>query len=242
MNARQMCRRVLLRQVGAGVGWAAAGTALAGAALAGIAPATASAATAVEQDGDPLQELKDGNARFVSGSMSHPRQDPERRQQVASGQDPFAVIFSCIDSRVPPEIVFDQGLGDLFVIRTGGQDYDSLIEGSIEYGPVTDATPLIVVMGHQRCGAVTAAVNALSSGTYPPPHINQVVRAIEPAYRAATRTHPQNLVDATIRAQTSLTVWALQSDLSLRRAVNQQQLMIVGAYYSLDTGVVSWSQ
>lgn len=233
MDERELCRRAVLRQAGMGIGLAAAGTALAGA-------APASAATTVEQDEDPLQALKDGNARFVSGSMSHPRQDPARRQAVASGQNPFAVVFSCIDSRVPPEIVFDQGLGDLFVIRTGGQDYDALIEGSVEYGPVTDSTPLIVVMGHQRCGAVTATVNALESGTLPPAHIANLVWAIEPAYRAARKTHPQDLVDATIRMQTSLTVQALRSDSPLKPAVKQHTLTIVGAYYSLDTGVVSW--
>jgi carbonic anhydrase len=134
---------------------------------------------------EALRRLVRGNRRFAADGMRHPRQDADRRRDVASKQDPFAQIFSCIDSRVPPEIVFDQGLGDLFVIRTGAQTLDDLVQGSVEYGPLEYGTPLIVVMGHQRCGAVVAAVDSLERGIDLGPHLDEIVTALEPAYNAA---------------------------------------------------------
>jgi carbonic anhydrase len=184
--------------------------------------------------------LRDGNRRFVAGEMTHPHQDPARRREVAGGQEPFAVVFSCIDSRVPPEIVFDRGLGDLFVVRTGGQDYDGLIEGSVEYGPVLDRTPLLVVMGHQRCGAVSAAVNALETGAVPAQHIEGVVQALSSAYAVAKQSGAGDLVDATVRAQIQLTVQAFRRDPALKPPIADGTLKVVGAYYSLDTGEVGW--
>ncbi len=169
---------------------------------------------------DPLEVLKAGNARFTSEQMT-PHQSPQRRQDLAGGQDPVAIVFSCIDSRVPPEIVFGQGLGDLFVVRTGAQDYDALIEGSIEYGAVTDHTPLIVVLGHQRCGAVTAAVKSLEQRTPAPAHLAEVVESLKPAYLQAKQTPSKSLDDlisTTIRAQIRLTVTALCAIHRWRRA------------------------
>lgn len=223
-------RRTVLRRAGLAAGLAAVGTAGVGsaAAAATVTPATA------------LTLLKEGNERFVAGRMTHPHQDPARRREVAAGQEPFAVVFSCIDSRVPPEIVFDRGLGDLFVVRTGGQDYDGLIQGSVEYGPVLDHTPLLVVMGHQRCGAVGAAVKALESGTIPASHLDSVVQALSAAYAVAKQTGASDLVEATVRAQVRLTVRALRRDPALRPAIERGTLLVTGAYYSLDTGRVSW--
>ncbi len=192
---------------------------------------------------DPLEVLNAGNARFVSGQMTHPHQSPQRRQDLAGGQDPVAIVFSCIDSRVPPEIVFDQGLGDLFVVRTGAQDYDALIEGSIEYGAITDHTPLMVVLGHQRCGAATAAVKSLEQHTPAPAHLAEVVEALKPAYLEAKQTPGKSLddlVETTIRAQIRLTVNALRTDPPLASNAKNNELSIVGAYYTLDTGVVTW--
>ena len=105
--------------------------------------------------------LQAGNRHWASGTLEHPDQDAARRAVVADRQDPFATIVSCIDSRLPPETVFDQGIGDLFAVRTGAQTIDGLVTASVEYGPLENGTPLIVVMGHQRCGAVTAAVQAI---------------------------------------------------------------------------------
>lgn len=192
---------------------------------------------------DPLEALKAGNARFAGGQMAHPHQSPSRRAELTGDQDPMAIVFSCIDSRVPPEIVFDQGLGDLFVVRTGAQDYDALIEGSIEYGAVMDHTPLMVVLGHQRCGAVTAAVKSLEQHNPAPAHLADVVEALKPAYlraKQARQNSLDDLIEGTIRAQIQLTVNALRADPPLASNTENNELRIVGAYYTLDTGVVSW--
>lgn len=145
-------------------------------------------------------------------------------------------------ARVPPEIVFDQGLGDLFVIRTAAQALDDLVRGSVEYGPVEYGTPLIVVMGHQRCGAVAAAVESLEHGADLGPYLNRIVAALEPAYEAAKGSGvPQDrLIEATARWQTILTVQALEADPRLAPLVSAGSLLIQGAYYSLDTGEVAW--
>jgi carbonic anhydrase len=240
-------RRNVLRQAGAGVGLTLAGAALAGCASSQTAPAPAPAASdsaLPRPSGDPLALLKEGNKRFVAGTMQHPNQDAARRGAIAAAQDPLAAVFCCIDSRISPVIVFDRGLGDLFEIRVAAQDYDSLIEGSVEYGPFAQHTPLIVVMGHQRCGAVTATVTALESDTMPAANIDKIVTSIQPAYNAAKAANPtadrDALIDATVRQQTALTVAALHEDPLLKADVDTKKLTIAGAYLSLDTGVVSW--
>ncbi|WP_096505827.1 carbonic anhydrase [Mycobacteroides stephanolepidis] len=205
---------------------------------------TPTVASSVPGHSDPLEELKAGNARFADGQMMHPRQSPQRRAELTDRQDPMAIVFSCIDSRVPPEIVFDQGLGDLFVIRTGAQDYDALIEGSIEYGAIMDHTPLMVVLGHQRCGAATAAVKSLEQHKPAPAHLAEVVEALKPAYLEAKQTpwkSLDDLIEATIRAQIRATVAALRTDPPLAMNSSNNQLRIVGAHYALDTGIVRWS-
>lgn len=242
-----MSRRNVLRQVGAGVGLTLAGAALAGCASPQTAPTpapTASDSALPRPSGDPLGLLKEGNKRFVAGTMQHPNQDVARRGAIAAAQDPLAAVFCCIDSRISPVIVFDRGLGDLFEIRVAAQDYDNLIEGSVEYGPFAQHTPLIVVMGHQRCGAVTAAVTALESDMMPAANIDKIVTSTQPAYNAAKAANPtadrDALIDATVRQQTALTVAALHEDPLLKADVDTKKLTIAGAYLSLDTGVVSW--
>src|SRR6266481_5599345 len=133
--------------------------------------------------------LERGNANWwVTGRhLLHPNQTPERRHAVAEHQSPFAVVLSCIDSRVPPEIVFDRGVGDLFVIRTGAQALDDLVVfGSVEFGPNGyGSARLIFVLGHQGCGAITAAIKSIESGVPAPGHIQAVVDALHPAYDVA---------------------------------------------------------
>jgi carbonic anhydrase len=188
----------------------------------------------------------------VRGRLEHPAQDGRRREEVAARQDPFATIVSCIDSRLPPETVFDQGIGDLFAIRTGAQTIDGLVTASVEYGPLENGTPLIVVMGHQRCGAVTAAVQAIRAGESLPGHLDAIVSRLRPAFHKATGTGPHNeagafsdqtdmaaLVDAVVRAQVERVVHSLAHDGPLAALVSAGSLGIVGAYYNLDTGVVS---
>ncbi len=191
---------------------------------------------------DPQEALKtllEGNERWMRGELAHPRQTVERRLEVADHQQPFAVIFSCIDSRVPPEIVFDCGIGDLFVIRTGGEALDDMVVlGSPEFGPSGYASArLMVVLGHQRCGAITAAIESIQTGVPAPGHITAIVEALRPAFDEAV-TQPGDLVENMVRAQVRLTVAALRADPLLAHMVADDGLMIVGARYDLESGAV----
>ena len=188
---------------------------------------------------EALKTLLEGNERWMRGELEHPRQTVERRLEVADHQEPFAVIFSCIDSRVPPEIIFDCGLGDLFVIRTGGEALDDMVVlGSPEFGPSGYASArLILVLGHQRCGAITAAIESIQTGVPAPGHITAIVDALRPAYDAAVG-QPGDLVENMVQAQVQLTVTALRSDPLLTQLVTDDGLMIVGARYDLESGAV----
>ncbi|MEY9964836.1 carbonic anhydrase [Streptacidiphilus sp. MAP12-16] len=186
-----------------------------------------------------LKYLVAGNRRWVSGRLVHPHQTVARREAVAAEQHPLATVFSCIDSRVPPEIVFDQGVGDLFVVRTAAQTNDGLVQGAVEYGIEEALTPLLVVMGHQRCGAVSFVVETLNAGREAPAHLEDVVEALRPAYEAA-KPIPGDQVDNTVRAQIRLTVRQLRHDAILEPLEAEGRARIVGAYYSLDTGAVDF--
>jgi carbonic anhydrase len=124
--------------------------------------------------------LKEGNERFVAGQPAHPSQSIDHRSSLAAGQEPTAVIFGCADSRVAAELLFDQGLGDVFVVRTAGQAIDTAVLGSIEYAVVVLNVPLIVVLGHNSCGAVKAAIGAVDDGEVPPGFIRDVVERVAP--------------------------------------------------------------
>src|SRR5271165_366297 len=185
---------------------------------------------------EALKRLMRGNARFVSGHLIHagPEEMAEARGAVAKGQKPFAVIVGCSASRVGPEIVFDQGLGDLFVVRTAGEVVDAAGLGSIEYAVEHLGSRLIVVLGHERCGAVSAAV----AGAEEPGHIATVLKAIEPAVKQS-KGKPGDPVENAVRAQ------ALDVAKQLRAAkpvlaerVQSGNLKIVAARYDLDTGKV----
>ena len=125
--------------------------------------------------------LKEGNERFVAGCPAHPSQSVEHRASLAEGQRPTAVVFGCADSRVAAEIIFDQGLGDMFVVRTAGHVIDSAVLGSIEYAVTVLAVPLIVVLGHDSCGAVKATMSALEGGTVPDGYVRDVVERVTPS-------------------------------------------------------------
>jgi len=189
--------------------------------------------------GEALRLLMEGNERWVTGQLEHPHQSVERRLEVAPHQDPFAVVFSCIDSRVPPEIVFDRGVGDLFVIRTGAQALDDLVVlGSVEFGPNGyRSARLIVVLGHQGCGAITAAIQSIQTGVPAPGHIQAVVDALRPAYDVAV-SEPGDLVENMVRAQVILTVQRLQSDPLIAELIHNEGLMVVGGRYDLFSGRV----
>jgi carbonic anhydrase len=183
--------------------------------------------------------LMAGNARWVSGNLQHPDRDPSRRQFVAQKQTPFGSVLACIDSRVPPELLFDTGLGDLYVMRTGGEAIGPVVTGSVEYGPMTSGTPLIVVLGHQRCGAVEAAYKSLRDGQPLPGNLESIVRALRPAYEETIRTGGgPDPVDRMARNQVKLTAADLRTNQDLAPLVRKGTLGVVGAYYSLDTGKV----
>ena len=186
-----------------------------------------------------LALLLDGNARYVSGTPVGPRRTVDRRTQVAGGQAPYATILSCADSRVPPELVFDAGLGDLFVHRVAGNVLNEELLGSIEYGAEHLHVPLIMVLGHERCGAVEATVQAATQGAQFDGHIPSLARAILPAVERV-RGLPGDLVDNAIRANVALVVEQLTARSPLLAAMAQRdEVQIVGAYYSLQTGQVA---
>ena len=183
-----------------------------------------------------LQNLMEGNARYASGNASHPDQSVERRSELIAGQHPFAVIVGCSDSRVPPEVIFDQGLGDIFVIRTAGQVLDDVAIGSIEYAVEHLAVPLVVVLGHDSCGAVTAAV----MGGEAEGHLDSIVNFIEPAVDDAREMgNASDLLNNSIDNNVYNIVDELKdSQPILSEKVENGELLIVGARYHLESGEV----
>jgi len=183
-----------------------------------------------------LAELKTGNKHHLAHRYQHPHETLERQRQLASGQHPHAEILSCSDSRVPPEIVFDQGLGDLFVVRVAGNVASDTEIGSLEYGAEHLQVPLIVVLGHENCGAVTAAVQ----GGPPEGHIGSLVDLIKPAVEK-TRGMSGDPVSNAVRMNVELVVKQLRTSTPiLSELVAHGKLRIVGAVYSIETGTVTW--
>ena len=181
-----------------------------------------------------LQALIDGNKRFAAMKPAHPNQDKGRRDEVKGGQKPFAVIVGCSDSRIPPEILFDQGIGDLFVIRLAGNIVDDTALGSIEYAADHLGTRLIVVLGHSKCGAVTAT----AQGGEAHGHIGRIVQLIIPALERA-KGKPGDLVDNAIRENALLVTAAIASSKPiLSKMVEKGKIAVVPLYYDIDTGVV----
>jgi len=180
-------------------------------------------------------ELMRGNRRFVEGKRSV-RDFPTRRGELVSGQHPFATVITCSDSRVVPEILFDQGLGDLFVIREAGYVADPITLGSVEYGVHHLHTPLLVVLGHSKCGAVTAAVEGGAEG-----NIEHIMDMIEPAVETTSEsgvTGPE-LVEITVNAHVKNTIKEiLEKSPVTKELVEKGELQIIGAKYYIDTGEV----
>ncbi|MBX3086491.1 MAG: carbonic anhydrase [Anaerolineae bacterium] len=188
---------------------------------------------------EALKRLLDGNARFVSGKATHDHQNAARQAEVATGQAPFAVIVSCADSRVPPEIVFDQGLGDLFVVRTAGNIVDDVVLGSIEYAVANLGATLIMVLGHERCGAVHAAVEA-EEGTAFPGHIAALAEAIKPAVESVKEHEGHDVeeaafLDLCVRENIQRTTASLAAaEPIVAQYVRDGKVKVVGARYDLD--------
>ena len=185
---------------------------------------------------EALGRLLEGNRRYVA-NQSALDESEHRRVQVAPAQAPFAAILSCVDSRVPPELVFDQGLGDLFVIRTAAQVLDKAVLGSLEFGVAELHIPLIVVLGHQHCGAVKAAIEILDRHDVAEAEIEYLVESLAPAVEQGKR-EGGDVWDRAVRAQIELLVAHLNRSPILAPAVEAGTLKIVGAWYSLETGLV----
>jgi carbonic anhydrase len=183
---------------------------------------------------EALKKLIDGNKRFSSAKASHPNQSIQRRAEVTKGQKPFAVIVGCSDSRIPPEIIFDQGIGDLFVIRVAGNVVDEIALGSIEYAVEHLGARLIVVLGHSKCGAVTATVQ----GGEAHGHIGAIVKAILPAVDKV-RDRTGDLTDNSIRANVQLVVQTIEASTPLLAPLAEGgSIRVTGAYYDIESGKV----
>jgi carbonic anhydrase len=193
------------------------------------------AETTVTSD-SALAELKAGNEHHARHQYQHPHENAARQRELIVGQHPHAEILSCADSRVPPEIIFDQGLGDLFVVRVAGNVATDTEIGSLEYGAEHLHIPLLVVLGHESCGAVTAAVQ----GGPPDGHIAALVDLIKPAVDK-TRGLPGDPVANAVRTNVEMVVKQLRSsEPTLSELVAHGKLKIVGGVYSLETGKVTW--
>jgi carbonic anhydrase len=183
-----------------------------------------------------LKRLRAGNAHFVDGISTRANKQASRRAEVAEKQKPFAIIVSCSDSRVGPEVVFDQGLGDLFVVRTAGHVVDDAGLGSIEYAVEHLGASLILVLGHERCGAVAATV----AGGKPQGHLPAIVKAIKPAV-AKTKGQPGDAVENAVRAHVNEVAAQLKkAGPVLAERVAAGRLVVAGARYDLDTGRVEF--
>jgi carbonic anhydrase len=189
-----------------------------------------------------LAMLKKGNARFVAGAMTHPDQGRARLKALAAGQQPFATILSCSDSRVPPEVIFDQGLGDLFVVRVAGNVADPVNLGSVEYAAEHLGVPVVVVLGHHKCGAVKATSEAVEAGAKVEGNLGAIVGEISPAVEEARKSPgKEGLVNDAAHANVKRTAAAmLERSPPLRKLVEEGRIKIVGAVYDLDTGVIEW--
>lgn len=188
---------------------------------------------------EALDRLMTGNARFVAGSLVSPNQSPQRRAVLASGQSPYAAVLGCADSRVPPEIVFDEGLGDLFVVRVAGNAPSTELIASIEYAVGVLNVPLVMVLGHSACGAVAATAKAVVDGVpLPSGHLQSLAAELEPAVRLV-QDQPGDLVDNAITRNVQIAVGRLASeDPILSDAFTNGAAKIFGARYELDSGRV----
>jgi carbonic anhydrase len=199
-------------------------------------PAASAAVEPLAANADQaLQLLRDGNQRFAENHAEHLDDNLARRMAVTSTQKPFATILSCVDSRVSIELIFDRGIGDLVVIRSAGQVLDRSVVGSLEFVVAELNTPLLMALGHQRCGALTAAVKAFDTHQPQPGDLDYLVDASTPAVKQVTG-QPGDRVTNAVRANIALTVAQLRKSAVLAQAEGTGKVKIVGGYYSLDTG------
>jgi carbonic anhydrase len=235
MNTIDQSKRAFFRTAGLGAAGALAS------ALAPILNPAQAASKKINLNPDQgLQLLKEGNRKYLTDSPIRAVEGRERRLEIAKGQTPFAVLVSCSDSRVPPELLFGRGLGELFIIRNAGNTIDTAALGSVEYAVAELGVPLIVVMGHQRCGAVDAAVSVVRDNAVFPGSIGDMIEPIIPAV-LGVRDKPGDLLDNAVRANISRIAGRLrEAEPILSDPQRNGKLKVVGAYYSLEDGSVDF--
>ena len=180
--------------------------------------------------------LKEGNERFVAGRPEHPSQSVEHRASLAAGQKPTAVVFGCADSRVAAELIFDQGLGNMFVVRTAGQVIDSAVLGSIEFAVTVLDVPLIVILGHDSCGAVKAALGAIDDGAIPTGFVRDVVERVAPSILMARRDGLSRVDEFEERHVRETLAQLMARSTAIAERVSAGTLAIAGVTYHLADG------
>lgn len=180
--------------------------------------------------------LQEGNARFVSGDVRHPNQNAARRSSLTESQHPVAAIFGCSDSRLAAEIIFDVGLGDVFVVRTAGQVIDDAVLGSLEFSVDVLNVPLIVVLGHDSCGAVSAALTAAETGSLPSGHVRNLVERIFPSVLSAQKAGKTSVNDAVEEHVKQTALRLVDHSRVLHEAVGDGRTAVVGVTYRLAEG------
>jgi len=244
MEEHCMFRKNTMRKFAAAIGLIAF--------AAGLAFANTSSGPGVSPD-EALQKLMDGNKRYVENQMTGNKLcDLPTRTSLSKSQKPYAIILSCSDSRVPPEMIFDKGLGEIFVVRVAGNIPDPVVLGSIEYAAEHLGSPLVMVLGHERCGAVTATVDAKGKSTGSA-NIDAIVKAIEPNVKPATKncdackgenkcseTKKSEFVECVIDANAKTVAANLtKKSKILKHLVDEKKIKIVAAKYDLDDGMVT---
>lgn len=182
-----------------------------------------------------FEMLKKGNYRFSNNTMKHPHQDKARREKLIVVQRPFAVIVTCSDSRVVPELIFDQGLGDLFVIRNAGNDLDEHVLGSIDYAVTHLGVNLVIVMGHQSCSAVSEAMKGATGN----PEIDSLINSIKPAIYLCNKENRCTL-DNVIKMHAIQDAQEILADKNLENYMKKHDVKIIPAYYSIQSGEVEF--
>ncbi len=182
--------------------------------------------------GEALKRLMDGNVRYVQDRLEHPNRTSESRTAAADSQSPFAIIVGCSDSRVAPEILFDQGIGDLFVVRVAGNVIGPIELDSVEYSALYLNSKVILVMGHESCGAVDAVIQGKTKD------IEAVAKIIEPVVRKAKKTKSPDLLNVCIKKNALNMKEFLKNSPSIRKLVQEGKIEVEAAYYNLNTGVV----
>lgn len=191
---------------------------------------------------DALTYLIDGNTRFIRGKSRHPHSDAIRRQEVTQGQAPFATIITCSDSRVPPEIIFDCGIGDLFVIRVAGNIIDTVVLGSILYATEHLSCPLVVVLGHESCGAVTASLQMESETANEPTAILEILNNIRRNIpkTLASNTCGSSGIQIAVEENIMAITKSIENVKEIETRISVNTILIKPAFYKLDTGEVIW--